>query len=170
MRKHPIFCAIPLLMLAACHANVDVGDGNAEAGNVHVAVAEAGEGSNKVSVNVPGFNANVSLPNLNLGSHIDLDGIKMAPNSKVGSFDVNARDDGDGADKDEGTVRLGFTNPGAPAALIDHYARSAADAGYGNITRTATSMSATKTGKSFTVEIAPEGSGSRGTITIAGKG
>lgn len=169
MHKSVINCALPLLALAACHAHVDVGDRNDQSGdNVHVAMKDNGAGGSAVSVNVPGFNANVSLPGLDLGSHVDLDGITLAPDTKVSGINVDAQD-GPG-NRDEGNVRLGFTNPHAPAAVIDHYARSAAAAGYAGITRANGSISARKDDKTFSVSVTPDGSGSRGTITVQGRG
>jgi len=170
MRKNLIICSIPLLALAACHANVDVsdGDGNASEGNVHIAMGDAAAGNSSVSVDAPGFKANVSLPGINLSGHLDLDGIKLAPDTKIGGMNVDARDNEDQGN-DSGTVRVTFTNPKSPADVIDHYARSAVDAGYGDVNRTATSLTAKKENKIFELEIAPESGGSRGTITLSGK-
>jgi hypothetical protein len=53
--------------------------------------------------------------------------------------------------------------------VIDHYASSAGDAGYSSIARTGSALTAKKDDKSFALAIAPDGSGSRGTITITGK-
>ena len=170
MRIRPILCVLSLASLAACHANVDVGDaGNAQDGdNVHIAMQDNKDGGSAVSVKVPGFNANVSLPDINLAGHVDLDGIKLAPNTHVSGLNVDARDGGK-TDNSQGVVRLAFTDSDAPATVIDHYARSAADAGYGDLARTGTSFSAKKDDKSFAMEIAPDGKGSKGTITITGK-
>lgn len=170
MRTRLILCTLPLAGLAACHANVDVSDsGNSQDGdNVHIAMQDKKDGGSAVSVNVPGFNANVSLPNINLAGHMDLDGIKLAPNTHVSGLNVDALNGGND-DNDQGVVRMNFTNSDGPAAVIDHYARSAADAGYGDIVRTGTSFSAKKDDKTFAVAIAPDGNGSKGTITITGK-
>jgi len=169
MRIGLTLCTLPLLSLAACHADVDMSDaGNGQEGdNVHIAMKDNKDGRSGVSVNVPGFNASVSLPNINLAGHVDLDGIKLAPNSHVDGITVDAKDGKNG--NGEGKVHMTFTNTDGPAAVIDHYARSAADAGYGAIARTDSSLSATKDDKTFAVEIAPEGNGSKGTITITGK-
>lgn len=171
MRNGLILACLPLLALAACHAKVDVGDAddNASGDNVHIALGGVGDGGDgNVSVSAPGFNASVSLPNINLGGHVDLDGIKLAPGTKLGGMNVDAHDGGSkGADS--GTVRISFTNSNPPTTVIDHYARSAADAGYGAIVRSATSLTAKKDDKDFSVEITPDGAGSRGTITMTGK-
>jgi len=170
MRTRLILCTLPLAALAACHAKVDMSDsGNSQDGdNVHIAMADNKDGGSGVSVNAPGFKADVQLPNINMAGHMDLDGIKLAPNSHVNGLNVDAQDNGKEGNG-QGTVRMGFTNTDGPAIVIDHYARSAADAGYGDIVRTATSLSAKKDDKTFALEIGPDGSGSKGTITISGK-
>lgn len=169
MRKHLILSSIPFLALAACHGKVDIGDadGNGSDGNVHIAMGDAAGGNGSVSIDTPGFKANVSLPGIDIGSHVDLDGIKLAPGTKVGGMNVDAKDNG--GDGDSGTVQMHFTNPQGPGAVLDHYAKSAADAGYGEIARTGASLTAKKDRKSFAVEVSPDGSGSRGTITVTGK-
>lgn len=169
MRLRLILCTLPLAALAACHADVNMSDAdNAQDGdNVHIAMADTKDGGSGVSVNVPGFNAKVSLPNINLAGHMDLDGIKLAPNSHVNGMNVDAQDSDKG--NGQGVVRMSFTNTAGPAAVLDHYARSAADAGYGDIVRTGSSLSAKKDDKTFALEIGPDGQGSKGSITITGK-
>ena len=169
MRTRLILCSLPLFALAACHADVDVSDsGNGQDGdNVHIAMQDKKDGGSAVSVNVPGFNANVSLPSINLAGHMDLDGIKLAPNTHVSGLNVDAQDGKN--DNGQGVVRMAFTDTDGPTTVIDHYARSAADAGYGAIARTGSSLSARKDDKTFAVEIAPDGNGSKGTISITGK-
>ena len=170
MRTRLFLCTLPLAGLAACHSSVDISDvGNGQDGdNVHIAMQDKKDGGSAVAVNVPGFNANISLPNINLAGHMDLDGITLAPNSHVSGLNVDAQG-GSKNDNGEGVVRMNFTNSDGPATVIDHYARSAADAGYGELVRTGTSLSAKKDDKTFAIEIAPDGNGSKGTITITGK-
>jgi len=170
MRTRLILCTLSLAGLAACHAKVDVSEtGNSQDGdNVHIAMQNKKDGGSAVAVNVPGFNANISLPSVNLAGHMDLDGITLAPNTHVSGLNVDAQDGGKD-DNGQGVVRMNFTNSEGPAAVIDHYARSAIDAGYGGLVRTGTSLSAKKDDKTFAVEIAPDGNGSKGTITITGK-
>ena len=170
MRTRLILCTLPLAALAACHADVNVSDSdNSQDGdNVHIAMADNKDGGSGVSVNVPGFDAKVSLPNINLAGHMDLDGIKLAPNSHVSGLNVDAQGNDKGGNG-QGVVRMNFTNTDSSTTVLDHYARSAADAGYGDIARTGTSLSARKDDKTFAVEIGPDGQGSKGTITITGK-
>ena len=88
--------------------------------------------------------------------------------TRIGGMNVDAQDKGGDGDS-SGTVRMSFTNKQPPAPVIDHYAKSAVDAGYGDIARTESSLSASKDDKSFVLAISPDGTGSKGTITISGK-
>jgi len=96
MRKTIILCSLSLLVLAGCNAKIDTSDADANSsdGNVHIAMGDAAGGDGNVSVNAPGFKASVSLPNINLAGHMDLDGIKLAPNSHVNGLNVDAQDNG----------------------------------------------------------------------------
>jgi hypothetical protein len=156
--------ASTLLLLSACDASVKVGD-DTTGDNVHIAM-NGDKGKNHVSLNVPGFSANVSLPGLNLGENVDLDGIKLAPDSHVKQVDVV------GSDKDnaagDGHVRLEFTNPGAPAAMIDYYRRAATEAGFDRVAATTQGVAATKGTKQFALSVTPDGAGTNGVIVMKG--
>jgi hypothetical protein len=166
MRSIPLASAAALLMLSACHANVEIADdAKGDGDNVHIAM-KGGDEKNRVSLDVPGFSAKISLPDLNMGAHMDMDGIKLAPDTDVTSLDINGHD-GD-AGKDKGEVRMAFTNPGTPASLIDYYRKAATDAGFAGVAATATGISATKGAKQFAMSVSPDGKGSRGAITMTG--
>jgi hypothetical protein len=163
MRKIWI-CTLPLFALAACNSSVklsDAGD-NASDGNVQIEMSE----DNQMSVNLPGFSAKLGLPDIDLSGHLDLDGIKVAPDTKVATMAVTAHD---GAANDDGKVSIRFTNPATPAAIVEHYAQAAKDAGYGDINRAGSALTAHKAEKTFSLAVSPQGTGSQGTIVIAGK-
>ena len=168
MRKGVLTGSTLLLALAGCHANIDTSgkDVDRSGDNVQVAMKDDGAGGSAVSVKVPGVNANVSLPGLNLSSHVDLNGITLAPDTKVSTINVDAQDKGAA---DQGKVQLTFTNPHGVSDLLDHYAASAKSAGYGAIARSTTGLTATKGDASVAVEALPDGTGSRGTITVQDK-
>lgn len=155
------------MLLGACHARADLADARGNGQSVRIAVDDAGGGDN-MSVAIPGFDAKLALPSFDLGRHVDLDGIRLAPDTKVSGIDVAAHDAG-GKD-DEGRVVLGFASPRAPAALIDYYRREADRAGYGSIAAGADTLKATKGAKRFALAVSPERAGSRGTITVTGRG
>ncbi len=172
MRPISLASAAALLLLSACHANVEIGDDAKNDGdNVHIAMKK-GDDKSRVSLDVPGFSAKISLPDLNMGAHMDMDGIKLAPDTDVTSLDIDGHEgkgdhDGDGG-HDKGEVRMAFTNPGTPASLIDYYRKAASDAGYTGVAATANGLSATKGAKQFALSVSPDGKGSRGAITMTG--
>jgi hypothetical protein len=163
--RSTLLASAALLMLPACHASVNVSDDTKDgADNVHIAMGD-GKDKNQVSLQIPGLSAKVSLPDMNLGSHMDMDGIKLAPDTDVKTVDVQG-DDKDS--KGEGRVHMEFTNKGTPASLIDYYKQAATGAGYSDVAATATGVSAIKGKKQFALAVAPDGAGSRGTITLHG--
>ena len=179
MRPSPRAALLPLVALAACHASVNVSDDAGDGGgNVHIAMGDAAKdgagkdnadrdaGKNTVSLKVPGFSANVTLPKLDLGGHVDLDGIRLAPGTDVRTVDVQG--DEKKAGDDTGNVRIAFTHPGTPASLIAYYDKATTDAGYHGVTAGAGGVSATKGDKQFALSVAPDGAGSRGAITLHG--
>lgn len=159
------FLVLPLAV-AACDARTSEKD----AKDVHIGIASQDGGDNKVSVNVPGFNANLNLPDLNLGGHMNLDGVKLAPDSHVTGVDVLGDDKTtEGGADGHGSVRVAFTNADAPAKLLDYYRRALADAGFTPGGQSGGgALTATRDKKEFALALAPDGSGSRGTITITG--
>lgn len=162
MRYAPI--AASLLLLAACHAKVEIGEDAREHGdNVHVAMDRV-EDKKRVSLDVPGFSAKVTLPDLDIGGHMDMDGIKLAPDTDVTSLDVQGRDGG----ASRGQVSMAFTNPGKPDALIAYYRKAATDAGFADMSTTGSGLAALKRGKRFALSVTPDGAGSRGTIMMTG--
>ena len=156
-----------LLALAACGGSVKRADRDPGDTSVHIAMDQGGD-RNRISVNIPGFDAKVALPMVDLGRHVDLDGIKLAPDTHVSNIDVAARD-GEQGNEGSGRVRLSFASPQAPDALIAYYRRAATDAGYGGVTASGAAMSATRRDKTFALTVTPAGTGSRGVITVGGK-
>lgn len=163
----PILLLASLVALSACHGSKVSwsGDDAAKNKNVHIALGGT-DGNNQVALNIPGLNANLNLPNLNIGEHIDLNGIKLAPNTKVGNVDIIAHDHGSGGS--DGHVRLDFTNPDAPAALIAYYNRQATEAGY-LTSANADGLTARKGARQFALAVQPQAGGSAGRITITGE-
>ena len=165
MRRAFAILALPAA-LSACHGSISrSGDDDADK-DVHIAMNGGGSGD-AVSVKIPGFDANVSLPNFDMGKHMDLDGIKLAPDTSVKNIDVVGHDH-DGRD-DGGHVQIAFSNPRAPAALVDYYRAQASAAGFEGITANGGTLAASKHGKKFALTVGPQGSGSTGAIALSGK-
>lgn len=164
---HRLTLVLPLLALAACHAKMDFSDTDKDSANVHVAMN--GTGADKVSIKAPGFSADVALPNLDLAGKMDLDGIRIAPTSKVTGMDAFADDKaGSDAGSDKGHARLSFTDSGSPAALVAYYKDAATKAGYGEIAATGDTLAARKGSTDFALSVHPDGGGSKGTIVVTG--
>lgn len=161
---------LPLaLILAACDVHTSDDNGNSvhislSPGNFSTEVNTNGSGDH-VSVNVPGFAANLNVPGLHLGTDMDMDGVKMAPNTSIKGMDVFDADKG----KNDGTVHIAFTNPDAPTALVDYYKGALGNAGFTVSSSDGSGVKATKGAKTFDLALTPAGSGSSGKITITGE-
>jgi hypothetical protein len=160
--------ALPLL-LGACDMKVGkdesrdnistvLADGE---GNVVVAAAEEPQG---MSVSVPGFQAKVNIPGLELDSeHLDIDGLKLYPGTRVTTVNVNS--------KEGAGVMMHFTSPGTPAQLAQYYADSARQHNFTDVSvrsdTVRSTLAATKPdGDRLTIALAPAANGSSGQITV----
>ncbi|WP_149523118.1 hypothetical protein [Sphingomonas montanisoli] len=155
MRAKLILIALPALALAGCE--VKVGEkARDEGGNVSVS-AERG-----VSIDAPGFKAKVDIPGIDIGgADMDIDGMKLFPGSKLANVNVVGKD-GPG-DK----VTMGYTAPGAPAAVATYYQNAAKEAGFTGVSIDGTTVHATKDdGDKLTITAAPDGANTRGQILV----
>lgn len=158
MRPNPCLLLAPAL-LAGCHPDRPSGD---HGKSVRIAAdGEDGGDGGHVVVEMPGVDAKIALPGLDLARHVDLDGIQLAPGTRVTTIDVG--------DKGErGRVLLAFTNPGAAPALLDQYRRSAERAGYRVTAFGPAALTAQKGAKRFALAVTAAGAGTRGTIGLGG--
>jgi hypothetical protein len=150
------------VLLGGC--DISIGDDPAKSrDDVKVQVAKAADGnSDRLSVKLPFLDASMSVANLDLGDTIELDdGMKLAPRTKVSGLDVNA-----GNDKGRDLVTITFANPSTPAVVATHYRTELARAGY-SVADSGGTLTGTKGDKSFTVETAVAGSGTRGQLRIS---
>ncbi|WP_174273486.1 hypothetical protein [Sphingomonas bacterium] len=161
----------PMLLIAGCdvHSNADTKSGN----DVHISMTKDDKGSGRMSLNIPGFDAKVSIPGFMMNGHMDIDGMKLAPDTQIRTVDVLGKDkdiDKGKAGDDHGSVHLTFTNPKDPAAVLAYYRQAAADAGYTISPISGDGgLAATKADKKFALAISPESGGSRGSIDITGE-
>jgi hypothetical protein len=174
--KELIWIAVPALMLAACgdKASDQSGDSadvtinaKGEDGDT-VSITADGKGS-KVNIKGDGVNINADLPGidgLNLGSDFDIDGVKLYPGAKITSVNIAAESSKAG-DK-QGLVRFGMTAPAAPATVLDWYAKAFAAKGMKAALNGNALNGETKDGDAFTIELAPDGAGSKGEVRISG--
>lgn len=165
---------LPVLVLgtlSACGRHDDGKEGtsltiNAKDEDGNVAIKADGK-TGKVSVNLPGFNADLKLPRMMLDhSNFDLDGVKLYPESKVRSVTVNADDTGG---QDKAKVRVAFESPADTAKVKAWFKTGFDDEGI-KFAETPTGFTGTTDdGDAFVVTLAPNGAAATsGTIDIDG--
>jgi hypothetical protein len=169
--------------LAACSVKTHDKDGNETAaisfgGDADGNSADdiSGNGSKTVSVDVPGFSAKVSVPDLDIGGKdTDIDGIKVYPGTKMNGVNVLANaGDGSGSES-QGKVAMAFSAPIPPDQLLGYYRGEAAKAGWkAEPTPGGSQFAATKIddkGKPthLTIDLAGAGTGSTGKFQIVGE-
>ena len=167
---------LPLVIgLAACESqsSADGADGNASGTNINVAAkGEKGEDiritadgdTGKVSVNLPGFDANVRLPKVMLkDSNFDLDGVKLYPGSTVAS--INVQGDKPGAE-DKSRVQIIYTAPAEPKPVRDWFVKAFAEKGVAAKISGESLSGKTKDGTPFTMTFAPGKGGSTTGIVV----
>jgi hypothetical protein len=174
--KKLIWIAVPALTLAACGEKASDNSGDVSDVTINakgedggtVSITADGSGS-KVSINGDGVNINADLPGidgLNIGSDFDIDGVKLYPGAKITSVNIDAN-----AAKPEGKqglVRFGMTAPAAPATVLDWYAKAFAAKGISAAVDGNALNGETKDGDAFTIQLAPDGAGSKGEVRISG--
>ncbi len=171
---------LPVLIgLSACDADrsSDKADANASGTNINVAAkGEAGEDiritadgeTGKVSVNLPGFDANVRLPKVMLkDSNFDIDGVKLYPGATVSS--INIQGDKTGA-ADNNHVQIVFSAPAEPKPVRDWFAKSFAEKAVEAKISGESLVGKTKDGTPFTMDFAAgKGGSTTGTIVLDDK-
>ncbi len=176
MHKAILGLAVPLLLLAACEMKVGGGDDDAndmasvkvgEDGNVAIT---ANDGADGVSVSVPGFDAKVKVPGIDLGSdNMDIGGMKLFPGSKVAGINVT-----DQKGPDNSLVEMRFTSPAAPDKVAAYYAAAARDEDYSDIKVSNSGGKAVMTGTEsdgdkVMITMEPAAGGTAGVIVVRGQ-
>lgn len=169
MRSALLAMTLPLVLLAGCKMKVGDDGGKDDAsvsigsdGNVAASAAQGG-----VSVSVPGFEAKVNIPNVELGgADMDIDGMKLYPGTKLSGINVTDRDG-----PNNGVVDMRFTSPGSPDKIAAYYAQAARAEGFtdikvGNEAGTATMTGLKSDGDLVTISATPAAGGSAGRILI----
>lgn len=81
-----------------------------------------------LDIDTDGFKAKLEIPGLTFGGdHMDIDGMKHYPGTKVRGVRVNATDRGS---DEKGSVTMDFTSPATPAVVSTYMAEQARKAGY----------------------------------------
>ncbi len=172
MKSYAIIVPLAALIgLSACGSRDDSKEGtsvaiNAKDENGSVAIMADGK-TGKVSVNLPGFNANLKLPKLMLDhSNFDLDGVKLYPDSKVRSVNVDADDQGG---HDKAKVRILFDSPADPAKVKAWFKTGFVDNEIKYVETPTGFTGTTDDGDAFSLTLTPNGSAATsGTIDLVG--
>lgn len=123
----------------------------------------------EVGIDLPGgTGASLRLPpevveKMGEDSKLDVDGVGLYPGARVTEVAATSRDSG--ADKSSrATIR--FTAPSTPQAVAEWYVAAFADKGH-KATRSGNRVEGTTTeGSRFTLDLAPEGQGTAGTLVV----
>ena len=142
-------------LLAGCNVHSKSGDND----NVAVNADESGH----IAFDLPFAKGQVKVPSGWMhNGNFDIDGVKLMPGSEVTDFSLDAHDKGS-------TVNMSFTAPAAPDAVrtyyVDQFKQKGIDAALAGDSVTGTA----KDGSPFTIQVAAEGSGSKGTIRVEDK-
>ena len=169
MRLLPLFVALPLL--AGCSLKADSDEKKAEVSIGGVEVSADGEkasvsvgGESGMKIETDGFKAALDIPGMDMGGKdFDIDGMKLYPGSVVKGMKVDATGTGDAK---TGTVKVTFTSPAAPDAVLAHAETEAKREGF-----TAARAGLAMTGsdgkdKALEVRVAAADGGSTGTLTL----
>lgn len=177
MRKMIVMAALPMLLLAGCEVKVGddaKGASNASAGDAasmsidaggNVAMA-AGEGESALSLSIPGMDAKIKIPGIELGGeNMDIDGMKLYPGSKVTGINVTDKDKGNGR------VEIRFMSPAAPDVVSRYYADAAGQADFTGVKLANNGAISTITavngeGDPMTITLQPGGKGTQGAIVM----
>ena len=148
-----------LLLAAPLVAGCDIDPKSPAEGETKVAID--GDSSGKVAFDLPFAKGELKLPEgMMNGGEVDIDGVRLAPGSKVTGFSVRA---------DEGRdpmVTIGFSAPQPPAEVRSYFASEFARAGASAATDGSRVTARTRDGDDVAIAVAPEGAGSKGVINI----
>jgi len=131
MRIAMLGLALPLALLAGCSIDAGKGDGGngmaslkvGEDGNVSIT---ANDGADGVSVSIPGFEAKLKVPGVELGGDdMDIDGIKLYPGTEIKGIAVF---DEKGARNSR--VEMRFISPATPDKVAAHFEAAAREQGF----------------------------------------
>lgn len=166
---HVLQLMFVLPLLAACSVKSDDDKAKVSVNGIEIdangdkALVSIG-GEKGLKIDTDGFKAAVEIPGMELGGKdFDIDGMKLYPGSSVKGMTINATGKGD---TKRGTVKVSFTSPAAPDAVLVHAAAEAKREGYA-ATRDGVSLTGNDgKDKSIEVRVAGAGSGSTGTLTL----
>lgn len=177
--KMAFWLATPALLLSACSESTTAEkkvEGEVEQVTINakgedggaVTITADSKGS-RIKIDGDGVHINADLPGidgLDVGSDFDIDGVRLYPGAKITSVNVNA--DAGKPEGKQGQVDFGLAAPAAPATVLNWYTKAFAAKGIATTTKGGTLTGTSKDGDAFAIELAPEGTGSKGKIRVSG--
>jgi hypothetical protein len=172
--KQAIWMLVPALMLAACGDEpsnnkgdeaIDISINAKDEDGSSVSVSSSSSSSVSVDSNGVSIKADISgLDGIASSGDFDIDGVKLYPGAKITGVNVNA--DSSKPEGQQGQVEFGMTAPAAPATVIDWYAKAFAAKGVTTAVKGSTLSGKSKDGDAFSIDLAADGTGSKGKIRI----
>ena len=135
-------------------------------GNV---VARMDGNTGAVSINTPGFSGKINLPKIQLDADdFEMNGVHLYPGSTISGMNVEAHDSGKAGKDDDGTVRVTFASPAAPATVRDWFQQKLNAAGFTVAPNGNGLTGTTDEKKPFKLELTADGADkSKGVITVS---
>lgn len=169
------------VLLGGCKASVTDENGQEKSASISFGNSDADSNSGAdgnsvqgVSINVPGFSAKVDIPDLDLGSDMKIEDMKLFPGTKVTGMKITGEP---GADHREakGNVDMGFAAPGNAADVVNYYKAEARRTGWDATPATGSEQFAAAKANDhggtarFALEVAPGPGGSQGHLLVTGR-
>lgn len=172
MRTAAIGLAMAALALAGCELKVGKEKKDDDSASISIGAQDdvslsRANGSEGVSIDVPGFGAKINVPGMEIGdTDMEISGMTLYPGTRFTAIAVS-----DKTGKDNGLVDMRFTSPGMPDQIVAHYAAAARGKGFSDIKTTHAGGKATFSAKEpdgdrVTIEADPAKSGSAGRILL----
>lgn len=156
MTRYLLFIALPLA--AACDVQTK------KPANENEKVEIKADDNGQVAFDLPFAKGNLKLPQgVMHDGDVDIDGVKLMPGSKVTGFSALAEKD------DQATVDIAFSNPKTPADVRGYFAGEFAKKGVAATVAGDSVTATTKDGADLKIAVTPDGTGSKGKITIVDK-
>ena len=162
----PLLVALVLLPLAACDSgksgtSISINSSDSD-GNVTAKI----DGGGQATIDTPFFKGKVTIPKLKLdATNFDMNGVHLYPGSTISGMNIDAHDK-PGKD-DDGSVRVAFASPAAPATVRDWFKDKLTAAGFKLDAAGDGLTGKTDEGQPFKLDLTADGADkAKGVITI----
>ena len=140
--------ALPLALAACGGSSITINDAD---GNVAIST----DGNGVTSVKVPGVDASIKLPKIDVSeANFDVNGVKLYPDSKVKTFNL---DTSDRADENKGRLSISFESPASLAKVQAWFRDNMAKRGFKVAAQGTGFAGTTDEGEPITLELEADG-------------